>query len=213
MDEDILSDYDSYNYNQAGEELTDPFKTVFPETIGTTYADNWLIERTLSRPRELIQLARYYSESVEGESPNDKKLKESENNYSSWKLDDLCSEYSNQYPGISEILAYWKTKYFRHKYHLKRAEIDDMLLNIMAEVPLNQSWFNEIVETTDLDKFISILYEIGFLGDFVLGGEGGSRTYYSFSERHEPRFEEVQVHPCFRRAVNTVERIRASKTG
>ena len=208
----ILNSRILYNLSQAGEEISDaPFKLVFPETIGTTYSDNWLIERTLSRPRELIQLARYYSESVEGDSPNDTKLKESENNYSSWKLDDLCSEYSNQYPGIREILAYWKTKYFRHKYHLKRSEIEDMLLNIMAEVPLNNPWFNEIVADTDFDKFIRVLYEIGFLGDFVLGGEGGSRTFYSFSERHEPRFEEVQVHPCFRRAVNTVERIRSSK--
>lgn len=206
---EILNSRIAYNYIQANEDISDnPFKQVFPETVGTTYSDNWLIDRTLSRPRELIQFARYYSESVEGETPNDTKLKESENNYSSWKLDDLCSEYSNQYPGIGEILAYWKTKYFRHKYHLKREEIEDMLLNIMAEVTLNTQWFNDIVATTDFDKFIRVLYEIGFLGDFVLGGEGGSRTFYSYSERHEPRFEEVQVHPCFRRAVNTVERIR-----
>jgi hypothetical protein len=36
------------------------FHTVFPESISTSNADNWLIERTLSRPRELIQFARYY---------------------------------------------------------------------------------------------------------------------------------------------------------
>lgn len=209
----LLNSRISYNFNQAGEDGSDnPFKMVFPEMVGTSYTDNWLIERTLSRPRELIQLARYYSEAVEGSEPNDIKLKESESNYSSWKLDDLCSEYSNQYPGINEIMSYWKTKYFRHKYHLKREEIEDMILNIMAEVPLNKPWFNSIVENTDYDKFIKILYEIGFLGDFVLGGEGGSKTFYSFNERHEPRFEEVQIHPCFRRAVNTVERIRTAKS-
>ncbi len=205
----ILNSRVIYNYTQADEEIsTDPFTKVFPETVGTANTNNWLIERTLSRPRELIQLARYYSESVDGNTPSAEKLKESENNYSSWKLDDLCSEYSNQYPGIDKILAYWKTKYFRHKYHLKRIEIEDMLLNIMTDVSLDSPWFNEIVKNTDFNKFIRVLYEIGFIGDFVLGGEGGSKTFYSYSERHEPRFEEVQVHPCFRRAVKTVERIR-----
>ena len=208
----ILNNRITYNLQQAGEEVSGvPFKSVFPEMVSTTYTDNWLIERTLSRPRELIQLARYYTESVEGSEPDDNKLKESETNYSSWKLDDLCSEYSNQYPGINEIMSYWKTKYFRHKYHLKREEVENMLLNIMAEVPLNQSWFNKIVDNTDFEGLLNILYEIGFIGDFVLGGEGGSKTFYSYSERHVPRFEEVQIHPCFRKAVNTVERIRATK--
>ncbi len=212
--EDLLQILKSrIEYNNVGSSLENPFNSVFPETVGTTFTGNWLIERTLSRPRELIQFARYYSESIEGLEPSAAKLKESEISYSSWKLDDLCSEYSNQYPGINEILAYWKTKYFRHKYHLKRSEIEDMLLSIMADVPLNKQWFNEIVAATDFEKFIRVLYEIGFLGDFVQGGEGGNKTFYSFSERHEPRFEEVQVHPCFRRAVNTVERIRISKKG
>lgn len=209
----ILTRRISYNFQTLSESIpSDPFRAVFPEMVSTTYTDNWLIERTLSRPRELIQLARYYSESVEGSEPSDKNLKEAESNYSSWKLDDLCSEYSNQYPGINEIMLYWKTKYFRHKYHLKREEIEEMLLDIMADVPLNNTWFNRIVDNTDFESLLNILYEIGFIGDFVLGGEGGSKTFYSYSERHEPRFDEVQVHPCFRKAVNTVERIRTTKT-
>ena len=103
----------------------------------------------------------------------------------------------------------WKTKFFRHKYHLRRDEVSEMLLQAMAEVEINETWFNRIVDSTDVPALMRVLYEIGFFGDFIQGGEGGSRTFYSHIERHEPRFEEVQVHPCFRRAVNTVERIRA----
>jgi hypothetical protein len=187
-----------------------PFWTVFPAAVGSSNTDNWLIERTLERPRELIQLARYYTESVDTETPDGNVLKESESSYSAWKLDDLCAEYSNQYPGLVTLFAYWKTKFFRRKYHLKRAEAEEMLLQIASEVEINQPWWNQIVEHTDIDVFLKVLYEIGFLGDFVVGGEGGSKTFYSFVERHEPRFEEVQIHPCFRRSVNTVERIRSS---
>lgn len=83
-----------------------------------------------------------------------------------------------------------------------------MVFQIFDEVPLNQPRHNELVDRADLSGFISILYEIGFLGDFIQRGEGGSRTFYSFSDRHTPRLEDVQVHPCFRKAVNTVDRIR-----
>ncbi|SEM69079.1 hypothetical protein SAMN04489760_1352 [Syntrophus gentianae] len=203
------------NYNRKKNGLSPeklPFATVFPETLGTSNTDNWLIDRTLGRPRELIQLVRYYTESVEGDVPEADVLKSSEADYSSWKLDDLCAEYSNQYPDLISVFSYWKTRFFRHKYHLPRREIEDMLLQIASDVAINQSWFNKIVEETNVNQFLKILYDIGFLGDFSLGGEGGSKTFYSYIERHEPRFEEVQIHPCFRRAVNTVERIRTRKT-
>jgi hypothetical protein len=83
-----------------------------------------------------------------------------------------------------------------------------MLLKVMTEVAINEEWFNGLVRQADTRKFLDILYEIGFLGDFIRGGEGGSKTVYSFSDSHEPVFDEVQIHPCFRRAVGTVERIR-----
>jgi len=202
------------NYNRTKNGLPfapTPFTTVFPETLGTSNTDNWLVDRTLGRPRELIQLVRYYTESVDGDYPDADALKNSEADYSSWKLDDLCAEYSNQYPDLISVFSFWKTRFLRHKYHLPRKEIEDMLLQMASDVVVNQPWFNKIVEETNIDLFLKILYDIGFLGDFVLGGEGGSKTFYSYIERHEPRFEEVQIHPCFRRAVNTVERIRAKK--
>jgi urate oxidase len=193
------------------ESIEQPFESVFPATVGTSNTDNWLVERTLGRPRELIQLSRYYSESVSGEVPDPEVLKDAEASYSNWKLDDLCAEYSNQYPGLIDVFAFWKTKFFRHKYHLKRAELGEMLLQVASEVPLDQPWWNDLVQATDIDGMMRVLYEIGFLGDFVLGGEGGSKTFYSYLEIHEPRFEEVQIHSCFRRSVNTVERIRTKR--
>lgn len=207
----ILSRRIRYNFNKAHEDIGDgdPFKKVFPSTIGTHYTENWVVERTLSRPRELIQLARFYTEDISGDIPDDKILKSCEITYSSWKLDDLCTEYSNQYPGLSSIFSLWKTKFFRYKYHLARDSIDEMIFTIFDESTVNEEWFNKLSSKADFRGFLNILYEIGFIGDFVLGGEGGSRTFYSFSDRHEPKFDEVQVHPCFRKAVNTVDRIRS----
>jgi hypothetical protein len=147
----ILNERINFNRGRANlKKLSNPFSTVFPLTIGASNTDNWLLERTLGRPRELIQFARYYTESVEGDNSSDEVLKSSEQDYSSWKLDDLCAEYSNQYPGLIAIFSYWKTNFFRHKYHLRRAEIEEMLLCIATGVALNEEWFNNIVDTTDI---------------------------------------------------------------
>ncbi|WP_429884369.1 P-loop ATPase, Sll1717 family [Geoalkalibacter halelectricus] len=178
----LLNERIRHNYRKNGEKCADhPFEHVFPVTVGTHNTDNWLVERTLSRPRELIQIARFYTEDVEGEEPQDDALKACEAAYSSWKLDDLCTEYSNQYPGLSDIFTYWKTKFFRYKYHLSRADVEEMIFQIFDEVAVNAEWFNELIAKLDFQGFLAILYEIGFLGDFVLGGEGGSKTFYSFS--------------------------------
>ena len=205
----LLNERINFNRKQAGEmELEAPFSTVFPVTIGTTNTDNWLFERTLSRPRELIQISRYYSEKCESETPDAEALKAAEAGYSEWKLDDLCTEYSNQYPGLVDIFSYWKTKFYRQKYHLKLPELEQMILDIFIETELNQPWFNELSMNTDIRGLLKVLYEIGFIGDFVLGGDGGSKTIYSYQGNHQPRFEEVDIHPCFRKAVGTVDRIR-----
>ena len=197
-----------HNYDEAKESLdSDEFYAVFPKTIGTHNTDNWLVERTLSRPRELIQISRFYTEGLEGNTSDDKVLKSCESTYSSWKLDDLATEYSNQYPGLADIFSFWKTKFFRHKYHLSYDDITEKIFQIFDEATINQTWFNELAVQANFDGFLSVLFEIGFIGDFVLGGEGGSKTFYSYADRHEPRFNEVQIHPCFRTAVNTVDRI------
>lgn len=206
---ELLEKRISFNFTQASIELEEtPFVAVFPLTVGTHNTDNWLIERTLSRPRELLQLSRFYTESLGSGGKDDEILKSCENKYSTWKLGDLCTEYSNQYPGLTEIFAYWKTEFFRYKYTHKKADIEEMIFKIFDEVKLEENWYVEMVQEIDFERFLNILYEIGFIGDFVLGGAGGSKTFYSYEERHEPRFEEVQIHPCFRKAVNTVDRIR-----
>lgn len=206
----ILSRRIRYNFEKANEDIEgkDPFTLVFPSTIGTHNTENWIVERTLSRPRELIQLVRFYTEDIPGVDPDGQALKDCESTYSSWKLDDLCTEYSNQYPGLASIFSFWKTEFFRYKYHLAKDSVDEMVFRIFDESTVNEEWFNKLCRDADFNGFLNVLYEIGFIGDFVLGGEGGSRTFYSFSDRHEPRLEEIQVHPCFRKSVNTVDRIR-----
>jgi hypothetical protein len=205
----LLGERINFNRSQTGEQqLENPFLSVFPATVGTSNTDNWLIERTLGRPRELLQLSRDYSERCKTEIPDAEALKAAETGYSEWKLDDLCTEYSNQYPGLVDVFSCWKSKFYRYKYHLKCSELEQMIRDIFSEVAIDHPWFAGFAESDDVRGLMKILYDIGFIGDFVLGGDGGSKTVYSYQGNHQPRFEEVDIHPCFRKAVGTVDRIR-----
>jgi len=205
----VLEDRIKFNYINVGENLpTDIIPSVFPVSIGTTNIENWLFERTLNRPRELLQLVRQYTENCDSEVPDAEMFKTAEINYSNWKLDDLCTEFGNQYPGLVTIFSHLKTNFYRTKYHLKGNEIDDLVLSILTNCDINFEWFNSLVENTDRNSLLNVLYEIGFIGDYIHGGQGGSKTFYSFSDVHTPSFDEIQIHPCFRKAIGTVERIR-----
>lgn len=202
-----------FNFSKANTDVgTNPFIKVFPPSVGTSNTINWLVERTLGRPRELIQLSRIYTEHNESEYPNAELLKEVEITYSNWKLDDLCTEFKYQYPDLNSIFNFWKTKFYRNKYHLKRRDIEKIVNAVFAEACCNEEWFKKIKDNRNIDAFLKILYQIGFIGDFILGGEGGNKVIYSTSiDAHDPVFKEVQIHPCFRKAMGTVERIRRKK--
>jgi hypothetical protein len=184
------------------------YNSIFPETISTSSSITWILERTLGRPRELLQLVRLYTEKNESEEADAEILKAIELEYSNWKLEDLTTEFSNQYPNLYELFKFWKSRFYRNKYNLKKSEFDDMFLEMAYNLDISFTWFMEPVNELDSRKLLKILFDIGFVGDFVLGGAGGSKTFYSFQEIHEPILDDIQIHPCFRKALGTVERIR-----
>lgn len=205
----LLNSRISYNYELNNEPIPEnPFLSVFPETISTSLTVNWLFERTLGRPRELIQLVRLYSETNQSNQPDANLLKSIELEYSNWKLEDLTTEYSYQYPQMFTFFEFWRTKFFRHKYHLKYFEFEEMFLEMAINLDISADWYRQSIEKLNPRHILNILYEIGFIGDFIQGGQGGSKAIYSFEELHSPIFEEFQVHPCFRKSLGTVDRIR-----
>lgn len=206
----LLTSRIEYNYAIQGKPIPENvLYTVFPETIGANNTANWLFERTLGRPRELLQLVRLYSEKNNTNEANSDLLKNIELEYSNWKLEDLTTEYSNQYPNLFELFKLWRTKFFRQKYHLKKEEFDNMFLEFSTSLDISSPWYMKSINDLNPRPILDVLYEIGFIGDFILGGAGGSKTIYSFEDLHEPIFEEFQIHPCFRKSLGTVERIRS----
>ncbi|WP_428837417.1 P-loop ATPase, Sll1717 family [Vibrio cholerae] len=183
------------------------FLRVFPEKIGNQFTLGWMTERTLRRPRELLQLSRLYTESLPSNSPSDEALKNIEEEYSTWKKEDLCAEFVNQYPDLDRIFEFWKNKYFRTKYQIDEDTLEERMFEILDEVTINHDWFKSLEQDVDTKGLARILFDIGFFGDFIKGGDGGSKVIY-FGETTNPLLKEVQVHPCFRKSVGTVQRNR-----
>lgn len=185
-----------------------PFIEVFEECIGKTNTMKWMYERTLNRPRELLQLCRMYTESLESSKPNAEAMKEVEELYSQWKLQDLCNEFKNKYPELDNFFDVWKRELYRIKYHLKYDELLETLKSVTSKCDIEENWYKSIKENENWNNLVDILYEIGFIGDFIKGGDGGSKVIYSDNHSHKPKFEEVQIHNCFRKTIGTVQRIR-----
>ncbi|HBX8265415.1 TPA: ATP-binding cassette domain-containing protein [Klebsiella pneumoniae] len=187
------------------------YHKVFPEKVGKTYSDNWIFSRTLFRPRELLQFSRIYTESLDGNEPDAKKLKAAELQYSQWKLSDLCSEFYEQYPDLFSILEWWRTKFYRHKYHLDYEEVRNVIESVFSGVNVKYEWYTELKNSGNVLGLLTILYKIGFIGDYSLGGNGGTKVKYSYEADGTPVLSSVQIHPCFRVAMNTIERDRSKK--
>ncbi len=183
------------------------FLRVFPEKVGTQFALRWMSERTLSRPRELLQLARLYTENLKQNAPCQTTLKSVEENYSNWKKEDLCAEFVNQYAGLDKIFDFWRHKYFRTKYQIDEALLEERMLDILASVDIDQEWYRSLQSNVDTLALARILFDIGFFGDYIRGGDGGTKVNY-FGDASNPLLKEVQIHPCFRKAVGTVTRNR-----
>lgn len=199
-----------FNFHDNDEDIPqDIFHTVFPEKVGNMNVEKWLIERTLLRPRELIQLVRTYTETTSVKDVE--KLKKAEESYSKWKLNDLCTEYMFSYPGLIQIFIYWSKEFYRCKYHLTKDDYEKMVKKIFENVDLQEKWFVDLVEKNDIVGFMNILFKIGFLGDYIKGGQGGTQVVYSYQDDDMPKLKEVQIHPCYRKVLGTVERIRKNK--
>lgn len=205
---DLLTERLKFNYLENNEAISgDIFHDVFPEKVGRVYVEKWLLDRTLQRPRELIQLVRKYTESTDAKDAE--KLKKAEEMYSKWKLEDLCTEHKFLYPGLLNIFEFWKKEFYRSKYHMTKEEYEPIIRKIFQKMDLQEKWFTNLVDTDDIEGFMKILYNIGFIGDFIRGGQGGNKVIYAYQEDGDsPRLKEIQIHPCFRKTLGVVERIR-----
>ena len=181
------------------------WNSVFAETLQyrKTKSFNYMIDRTLYRPREIIQ---FCTDALE-ESRKQKVLpidydviSAAELSYSKAREKDIAAEYRFQYPGLESVFEVFRGR----TYTLERAELELICLGICTgefKVSKDAAWILE----QEPDYLIDLLWRIGFLRAYAVGGlKALRRSGSSYLGPHQistlnlRTISRFQVHPMFR---------------
>lgn len=181
------------------------WNAVFPETLDfrKTKSFHYLVDRTLYRPREIIQFVTDVVEHAGKEgahSINYERISSAEVNYSKARTQDIAAEYKFQYPGLMHVFEAFRGK----NYSFARNEAEAIATEIGLDDRLNLptgSW----AYLQDPDVILHVLWKIGFIRAYAVGGVKakrrsgsqyvGSHQIDNLDIRSVTRF---QVHPMFR---------------
>lgn len=203
----------------AGVPDAEAWNAVFAETLAYRKARsfNYLVDRTLYRPRELIQ---FCSDAVADARPQNAVpidygiVSRVELDYSSARQKDISSEYRFQFPGLESIFEVFRGRV----YLFERTELEFLCLQICtAELRTDASakW----VQNQDPDYLIDVLWRVGFLRARAVGGlKALRRSGSSYVGPHQVATLNLrtvsffQVHPMFRAALGMKEPKREAST-
>ena len=184
---------------QAPEEA---WSAVFKRTRqkGETNSFDYMVNRTLYRPREIIQFCTQAKERAmlaQEPSISFAALSDIECNYSESRTKDIAAEYRFQYPGLWSIF-----EAFRGRVTVfEKEQLDDLCLRIiLRDIPLSReaTW----LEVQEPEFLINVLWQTGFLRAETGGHQGakavkflGHHEVASLNLRSVKHFD---VHPMFR---------------
>jgi len=181
------------------------WQEVFLETIQyrKNKSFNYMIDRTLYRPRELIQ---FCTDALEEARHNDSfpidypVISTAELSYSEDRTKDIAAEYRFQYPGLQSVFEVFRGR----TYTLSREELEEICLRLVTkEILLDKEvdW----IDGQDTEFLIEVLWRVGFLRAYAVGGlKARRRSGSSYLGPHQVsnlnlrNIHRFQVHPMFR---------------
>lgn len=176
----------------------------FPDTFdnGQTKSFDYIVNRTLYRPREIINFCSNALEVTRRKKLcgiNYPAISEAEGIYSADRANDIAAEYRFQYPGLMSIFEIFRGK--------PRTLSREGLTNICHEIVLGKCHVDRSAEWVfdyDPESLIKVLWRVGFLqAESVNGisslGESGSSYLgpHQISNLNLYKAKLFQVHPMF----------------
>jgi hypothetical protein len=173
---------------------------LFPEKFGELSITDYIVSRTLMRPRDIIQFCNLCRDTAEKNghfSIIHSDIAEAAVQYSSWKLQDLVNEYRVNYPYLGDLFVLFQST----GYVVSRDSLHRKLSTIAATLRTRYAQYTNVFH---VDGVLDILYDIGFLG--VVRNDAATYAYDDplRIERHEAQF---LIHPCFREALQSVSSV------
>lgn len=189
----------------ANEPAQDCWNAVFAETIDYRQAKsfNYIVDRTLYRPREIIQFCIDTAQTARALSSwpiNYNIISKAEMVYSQERTKDIAAEYKFQYPGLNTIFEVFRGR----PYTFDRNDLELLCLGISVgeyRVGDAESWTKD----QSPEFLIDVLWRIGFLRAQAVGGiKALRRSGSSYLGPHQvPNLNlhnvtRFHVHPMFR---------------
>jgi hypothetical protein len=189
----------------ANVEDTSAWTAIFPETLDyrNSKSFNYLVDRTLYRPREIIQ---FVSDVIETAKRNGNldisypTITEAEVLYSQARTQDIAAEYKFQYPNLLNIFESFRGR----TYSFTRQDGEAIATEISLKEPKvggagNWAYMQEP------EAILDVLWRIGFLRAQIVGGLKARRRsgsqYVGSHQVNTINLKSVtryQVHPMFR---------------
>jgi hypothetical protein len=175
------------------------WREIFPETVQGKYTPDYLLARTLLRPRDAIQfltLCRDTAEEQGHQAVLEYDVIEATLQFSQWKLNDLAKEYLVNYPFLRALFAFFES----NGPVVTREELQDRFVRRREKL---HEEFPAYAQFLTPQGIIDALFSINFLG--VRRGNdvvyvGGTRAPV------QPDEDEFHIHPCFRPALGATGR-------
>lgn len=182
------------------------WSVIFAETLSyrQNKSFNYIIDRTLYRPREVIQFCTQTVERAVGSgnsAPIDyQTIAIAEYDYSLARAQDIAAEYRFQYPDLLAVFEGFRGRIFT----LDRSELELVCTEIILQerkTGANLEWLDGF----EAETLIDVLWRIGFLKAQAVGGvKGQARSgsqylgAYQVASLNLPTIARFQVHPMFR---------------
>jgi hypothetical protein len=176
------------------------WRDIFPQEISGKPITDFIVQHTLMRPREIIQLCNACVDAAQKNGHariQEEDVQEAVRLYSNWKVSDLVNEYQINYPFLSRIFVlFTNTSFLIYRQTLKQK------LDKITDALSNQ--YKEFSHVFSLDSVLSVLYSIGFLG--VIRNE---QTIYVYNDPQTIEYYETQfvIHPAFREALRSTSSV------
>lgn len=191
------------------------WKEIFPPRIGSTPTGDYLVERTLYRPRDLVQFANCcIDRATDRTDISGQIVKEAESQYSTLRFRSLGDEWAADYPellAVAEILKRRPPSFA--VADIAQDQIDAFCITDLASEKISRLrdnfalYYNGEIPFQEVRaRLVKTFYEVGMIG---LRTEATQPISWSFRERDVLRVAEItdqtKVHiaPVFYRVLGT----------
>jgi hypothetical protein len=172
----------------------------FPLKIEETPITTYLVNRTLKRPRDIIQFCNLCRDNAalnENVTISENDVLKAEDIYSNWKLNDLMVEWKINYPFLNDLFIIFSNS----SYIIYRCRFSKLFAQIKPALETRYKEFNTFFTE---DSVLNILYSVGFLG---IERNGKKSYYYEDPQTVEFKDNVFLVHPAFRNALKSTSSI------